>query len=118
MDALTTTDADATTLSGLSYFCAAAVDAEMAMALSWVEMAAVKQSGSSCFCAAVADAVETTMETAVAASKLQEPEASTPPVLILFRFFFLPLHLLLPFPFFLFPQAVFIYLIYTFTIIN
>ena len=27
-----TTDADATTLSGLSYFCAAAVDAEMAMA--------------------------------------------------------------------------------------
>ena len=69
MDALTTTDADATTLSGLSYFCAAAVDAEMAMALSWVEMAAVKQSGSSCFCAAVADAAETTTETAVAASK-------------------------------------------------
>ena len=27
----------------------------MATALSWVEMAAVKQSGSSCFCAAVAD---------------------------------------------------------------
>ena len=69
MDALTTTDADAKTLSGLSYFCAAAVDAEMAMALSWVEMAAVKQSGSSCFCAAVADAAETTTETAVAASK-------------------------------------------------
>ena len=63
-------------------------------------------------------AVETTMETAVAASKPQEPEASTPPVFILFRFFSLPLHLLLPFPFFLFPQAVFIYLIYTFTIIN
>ena len=41
----------------------------MATALSWVEMAAVKQSGSSCFCAAVADTVETTMETAVAASK-------------------------------------------------
>ena len=40
MDALTTTDADATTLSGLSYFCAA-----------------------------VADAAETTTETAVAASK-------------------------------------------------
>ena len=31
-------------------------------------MAAVKQFGSSCFCAAVADAVETTVETAVAAS--------------------------------------------------
>ena len=70
MDALTTTDADAITLSGLSYFCAAAAaDVEMATALSWVEMAAVKQSGSSCFCAAVADTVETTMETAVAASK-------------------------------------------------
>lgn len=92
MDALTTTDADATTLSGLSYFCAAAVDAEMAMALSWVEMAAVKQSGSSCFCAAVADAVETTMETAVAASKSKsnltthhlydkKPGAVMPPVL-------------------------------------
>jgi hypothetical protein len=119
VDALTTTDADAITLSGLSYFCAAAAaDVEMATALSWVEMAAVKQSGSSCFCAAVADTVETTMETAVAASKPQEPEASTPPVLILLRFFSLPLHLLLPFPFFLFPQAVFIYLIYTFTIIN
>ena len=78
----------------------------------------VTLSGSSCFCAAVADTVETTMETAVAASKPQEPEASTPPVLILLRFFSLPLHLLLPFPFFLFPQAVFIYLIYTFTIIN
>ena len=103
MDALTTTDADAITLSGLSYFCAAAAaDVEMATALSWVEMAAVKQSGSSCFCAAVADTVETTMETAVAASKPQEPEASTPPVLILLRFFSLPLHLLLPFPFFLF----------------
>ena len=85
-------DADATTLSGLSYFCAAAVDAEMAMALSWVEMAAVKQSGSSCFCAAVADAVETTMETAVAASKSKsnltthhlydnKPGAVMPPVL-------------------------------------
>ena len=69
MDALTTTDVDAITLSGLSYFCAAAAaDVEMATALSWVEMAAVKQSGSSCFCAAVADAVETTVETAVAAS--------------------------------------------------
>ena len=63
-------------------------------------------------------AVETTMETAVAASQPQEPEASTPPVLILLRFFSLPLHLLLPFPFFLFPQAVFIYFKYTFTIIN
>lgn len=85
-------DADATTSSGLSYFCAAAVDAEMAMALFWVEMAAVKQSGSSCFCAAVADAVETTMETAVAASKSKsnltthhlydkKPGAVMPPVL-------------------------------------
>ena len=90
----------------------------MATALSWVEMAAVKQSGSSCFCAAVADTVETTMETAVAASKPQEPEASTPPVLILLRFFSLPLHLLLPFPFFLFPQAVFIYFINAFTVID
>ena len=43
MDALTTTDADAITLSGLSYFCAAAAaDVEMATALSWVEMAAVR----------------------------------------------------------------------------
>ena len=92
MDALTTMDADATTSSGLSYVCAAAVDAEMAMALFWVEMAAVKQSGSSCFCAAVADAVETTMETAVAASKSKsnltthhlydkKPGAVMPPVL-------------------------------------
>ena len=65
-----TTDADVTTSSGSSYFCAAAADVvETATALSLAEMAAVKQSGSSCFCAAVADAAETTTETAVAASK-------------------------------------------------
>jgi len=114
-----TTDADVTTSSGSSYFCAAAADVvETATALSLAEMAAVKQSGSSCFCAAVVDAAETTTETAVAASNTQEPEASTPPVLIRFRFFFLPLHLLLPLPFFFFPQAVFIYFIYAFAVIN
>ncbi len=53
----------------------------------------MRQSGSSCFCAAVADAVETTMETAVAASKLKsiltahhlydkKPGAAIPPVFL------------------------------------
>ena len=91
MDALTTTVADATTSSGLSYFCAAAADAETATAPSWAETAAVRQSGSSCFCAAVADAAETTTGTAVAASKSKsnptthlgttKPGAVMPPVL-------------------------------------
>ena len=82
-----TTDADVTTSSGSSYFCAAAADVvETATALSLAEMAAVKQSGSSCFCAAVVDAA--TEMTAVVDVDAN-PEILTPDCHKLYQFYIL-----------------------------